>query len=55
MKYLWLLAWVLFIAVGAFVGSIIPGNYVYITGFAVGCFSTIFLKLYDIEKEKEGK
>lgn len=53
MRYLWLLAWIVFIMIGAFIGTIIPDDFTYITGFIFGCFSPIFLQLFDASKNND--
>ena len=55
MKYLYLIAWFLIISGGVFFHTMLPSNFWYITGFVLGSFCPILLKLYDIENEKEGK
>ena len=46
MCYLWMILWLLTIAGGAFVATVVPENFIYITGFITGTFSFMFLRLF---------
>ena len=46
MRYLWMILWLLTISGGAFVATLVPEQFVYVTGFATGTFSLMFLRLF---------
>ena len=46
MRCLWMILWLLTIGGGAFAATVVPGQFVYITGFIAGTFSFMFLRLF---------
>lgn len=44
MRCLWMILWLLTIVGGAFAGTVVPEQFVYITGFIAGTLSFMFLR-----------
>jgi hypothetical protein len=53
MKYLWLFLYITTLIAGAWLHTLAPNNFWYIIGFSAGCFSLVFLKLFDITSKRE--
>lgn len=51
MRWLWMILWLLTILAGAGLATVVPEQFVYITGFATGTFSFMFLRLFTDKKE----
>lgn len=46
MRTLWFILWICVILAGAVVTAVVPDQFAYITGFAAGTFSFMFLRLF---------
>ena len=46
MRCLWMILWLLTIGSGSFAATVVPEQFVYITGFIAGTFSFMFLRLF---------
>ena len=46
MRCLWMILWLLTIGGGSFSATVVPEQFVYITGFIAGTFSFMFLRLF---------
>ena len=52
MRWLWMILWLLTILAGAGLSTVVPEQFVYITGFVAGTFSFMFLRLFGEFKRK---
>ena len=48
-RWIFFILWIVTLIVGAFVGTAVPDQFIYITGFIAGTFSFMFLRLF-VEK-----
>lgn len=50
-RWFFFILWLLTIFAGAFAGTAVPEQFVYITGFIAGTFSFMFLRLFADKNE----
>lgn len=47
MRWLWFILWIITLFSGVGIATVVPEQFVYITGFIAGTFSFMFLRLFN--------